>query len=140
MKTFGTATWAGGLKDGKGAVSTKSGAIEKRPYGFNTRFEGKPGTNPEELVGAAHASCYAMAMSLLLGEKGFTADHIDAKSEVELEQDGGGFAIKTVHLTVKAKIPEIDNAAFQEIAKATKENCPISKLFNATITLEASLA
>jgi peroxiredoxin, OsmC subfamily len=120
-------------------VSTQSGALDKQPYGFNTRFEDKPGTNPEELIGAAHASCYAMAMSLFLGEAGFTADQMDTQSDVVLEQDGAGFSVKTIHLSIKAKIPKIDEAKFQEVAKAAKENCPISKLLTAKISLDAAL-
>lgn len=138
-KTFGTAQWKGDLKGGKGTVSTQSGALKEQPYGFNTRFEDKPGTNPEELIGAAHASCYAMAMSLFLGEEGFAADQMDTQSDVTLEPEGEGFAVKKIHLTIKAKIPKIDDAKFQEIAKTAKDNCPISKLLTATISLDASL-
>ena len=139
MKTFGTAEWSGGFKDGKGAISTKSGALANYPYGVAARFEGKPGTNPEELIGAAHAGCFTMALSLMLGEAGLTAEHMDTKSEVELEKDGAGFSIKKIHLTLNAKIPGTDEAKFQEIAKQAKEGCPISKLFNATITMDATL-
>lgn len=140
MTTFGTAVWRGGLKDGKGAISTKSGALKDVPYGFASRFEGKPGTNPEELIGAAHAACFAMAMSLGLGEAGFNADQMDAKSDVTLEKVADGFAITKIHLTLKAKIPGIDNAKFQQVAEGTKQGCPVSKvLTSATITLEASL-
>ena len=141
MTTFGTAVWRGGLKDGKGAISTKSGALKDQPYGFAARFEGQPGTNPEELIGAAHAACFAMAMSAGLGEAGFTADQMDAKSDVTLEKVPDGFSITKIHLTLTAKIPGIDNAKFQEIATATKSGCPVSKaLKGATITLDASLA
>ena len=140
MMNTGSATWEGDLKGGKGTVSTGSGALSSQPYGFNTRFEGKPGTNPEELVGAAHAACFAMALSLFLGNEGFTADHMDAKADVALEQEGEGFAVKSILLTLKAKIPGIDEATFQKIAAATKEGCPISKLLNAKITLDAQLA
>ncbi len=140
MTTFGTAQWRGGLKDGKGAISTKSGALKDVPYGFAARFEGQPGTNPEELIGAAHASCFAMAMSLGLGNEGFTADQLDAKSEVNLEKVADGFAITKIHLTLQSKIPGIDNDKFQQIAEATKKGCPVSKLLTgATITLEAKL-
>lgn len=139
-KTFGTAHWTGDLKSGKGTVSTQSGALKEQPYGFNTRFEDKVGTNPEELIGAAHASCYAMALSLFLGEEGFTADELNTQSDVTLEQDGEGFSVKKVHLTLKAKIPGIDEAKFKEVATAAKENCPISKLLTAEISLDASLA
>jgi osmotically inducible protein OsmC len=141
MTTFGTAVWRGGLKDGKGAIATKSGALKDVPYGFASRFEGQPGTNPEELIGAAHAACFAMAMSLGLGEAGFTADQMDAKSDVTLEKVPDGFAITKIHLTLKAKIPGIDDAKFQKIADATKQGCPVSKVLKgATITLDATLA
>ena len=140
MKTFGTAEWSGGFKDGKGAISTKSGALTKAPYGVAARFEGKPGTNPEELIGAAHAGCFTMAFALMLGEEGITAEHLDTQSDVELEKDGDGFAVKKIHLTLKAKIPGTDDATFQAIAKKAKEGCPISKLLTATITLDATLA
>ena len=140
MTTFGTAVWRGGLKDGKGAISTKSGALKDVPYGFAARFEGQPGTNPEELIGAAHAACFAMAMSGGLGKEGFTATQMDAKSDVTLEKVADGFAITKIHLTPKAQIPGIDNAKFQDIANATKTGCPVSKvLTGATITLEATL-
>src|SRR5579872_3175729 len=102
MTTFGTAKWQGGLKDGKGWISTKSGALQELPYGFASRFEGKPGTNPEELIGAAHAACFAMALSAGLGEAGFTADQMDAKSDVTLEKVPDGFAITKINLTLTA--------------------------------------
>ena len=115
--------------------------MKDQPYGFAQRFEGKPGTNPEELIGAAHAACFAMAMSGGLGAAGFTADQMDAKSDVTLEKVADGFAITKIHLTLTAKIPGIDNAKFQEIATATKSGCPVSKvLTGAVITLDASLA
>jgi osmotically inducible protein OsmC len=139
MKTFGTAEWQGGFKDGKGAISTKSGALASYPYGVAARFEGKPGTNPEELIGAAHAGCFTMALSLFLGEEGLTAERMETRSEVDLEKEGEGFAIKKIHLTLKAKIPGTDDATFQAIAKKAKEGCPVSKLFNAAITMDASL-
>ena len=110
MTTFGTAVWRGGLKDGKGAISTKSGALQDYPYGFATRFEGKPGTNPEELIGGAHAGCFTMALSLILGEAGLTADEMNTTADVTLEKQGDGFAITNVHLTLRAKIPGTDNA------------------------------
>src|SRR6266852_4644876 len=102
MKTHGSATWKGGLKDGKGAISTQSGALKEYPYGFASRFEGKPGTNPEELIGAAHAGCFTMALSLILGEAQLTATHMDTNAEVTLEKVVDGFAITTVHLTLRA--------------------------------------
>lgn len=139
MQRKGSAHWSGDLKSGKGQVSTESGALKDLPYGFNTRFEDEPGTNPEELVGAAHASCYAMAMSLGLGEKGLKADDIDATAHVTLSEVDGGFAVTKVHLAVSAKIPGISEDQFQEVAEATKKNCPISKLLTAEITLDAKL-
>jgi osmotically inducible protein OsmC len=140
MKTFGTAEWQGGLKDGKGAISTKSGAMSKYPYGFAARFEGKPGTNPEELIGAAHAGCFTMALSLILGEAHLTAEHMDTKADVTLEQVEGGFAITAVHLTLNAKIPGATQAQFEELAGKAKAGCPVSKLLRADITLDATLS
>ena len=139
MKTFGTARWDGGFKDGKGAISTKSGAMKDFPYGVAARFEGKAGTNPEELIGASHAGCFTMALALMLGEENLTAEHMDTRSDVELEKDGDGFAVKKVHLTLTAKVPGTDEATFHRIATKAKENCPISKLLKATITMDASL-
>ena len=139
MTTFGTAVWRGGLKDGKGALSTKSGALKDQPYGFASRFEGKPGTNPEELIGAAHAGCFTMALSAILGEAGFTAEEINTSSEITLVKEGDGFAIKKAHLTLKAKIPGIDDAKFQELAGKAEKGCPVSKVLKATITLDATL-
>lgn len=135
----GSAVWTGGLKDGKGAVSTQSGALEAHPYGFATRFEGVPGTNPEELIAAAHASCFAMALSLILGEAGLTATRLDANAVVTLGQDEGGFAILSSHLTLRAAIPGTDDATFQQLADKAKANCPISKLLNTQISLDAEL-
>ena len=128
MTTFGTAVWHGGLKDGKGAISTKSGALNAYPYGFASRFEGKPGTNPEELIGAAHAGCFTMALSLILGEAGFTADEMNTRADVTLEKLADGFAITKVHLTLSAKIPGCDKAKFDELAAKAKAGCPVSKL------------
>src|SRR6266704_6350182 len=105
MKTHGSTVWRGGIKDGKGAISTKSGALKAYPYGFGSRFEGKPGTNPEELIGAAHAGCFTMALSLILGEAQLTAERMDTRAEVSLDKVDGGYAISAVHLTLKAKIP-----------------------------------
>ncbi|HWL68367.1 MAG TPA: OsmC family protein [Geminicoccus sp.] len=138
--TSGSAVWQGGLKDGKGAISTKSGALENYPYGFASRFEGKPGTNPEELIGAAHAGCFTMALSLILGEAGFKADEMSTRADVTLDKQDDGFAITAVHLTLKAKIPGIDQAKFQELTDKAKAGCPVSKVLNAKISLDASLA
>ncbi|MES2254566.1 MAG: OsmC family protein [Pseudomonadota bacterium] len=140
MTTFGTAVWHGGLKDGKGAISTKSGALNAYPYGFASRFEGKPGTNPEELIGAAHAGCFTMALSLILGEAGLTADEMNTQADVSLEKLADGFAITKVHLTLRAKIPGCDKAKFDELAAKAKAGCPVSKLLKADITLDAALA
>jgi osmotically inducible protein OsmC len=137
--TSGSAVWQGGIKDGKGAISTKSGALNSYPYGFGSRFEGKPGTNPEELIGAAHAGCFTMALSLILGEAGFTAEQMNTQADVTLEKQGEGFAITAVHLTLKAKVPGADEAKFRELADKAKAGCPVSKVLNAKITLDASL-
>src|SRR6201986_3712220 len=134
MTTFGTAVWHGGLKDGKGAISTKSGALNAYPYGFASRFEGKPGTNPEELIGAAHAGCFTMALSGILGEAGFTAESMETTSEITLVKQGEGFAITKAHLVLKAKIPGIDEAKFKELAGVAEKNCPVSKVLKAEIS------
>lgn len=139
MKKTASAHWEGNLKQGKGTVSTESGALKDNPYGFNTRFEDEPGTNPEELIGAAHASCFSMAFSMLLGEENFTPDSIDTKATVTLEKQSDGFVVTAVHLQMKARIPAIDQAKFEEIAGKAKTGCPISKLLNAEITLDATL-
>ena len=139
MQTYGSAAWQGGIKDGKGAISTKSGALKDYPYGFSSRFEGKPGTNPEELIGAAHAGCFTMALSLILGEAKLTAEQMDTKADVTLEKVADGFAITAVHLTLRAKIPGADRAKFEELAAKAKAGCPVSNLLNAKITLDAAL-
>ncbi|HJD44273.1 MAG TPA: OsmC family protein [Candidatus Paenalcaligenes intestinipullorum] len=139
MKKTASAHWQGSLKEGKGTISTESGALKDNPYGFNTRFENAPGTNPEELIGAAHAGCFSMALSLMLGEEGFTPDSIDTKATVTLDKDGDGFAVTAVHLEMTARIPNIDQATFDEIANKAKTGCPISKLLNADISLDATL-
>ena len=140
MNTFGAAVWEGGIRDGKGAISTKSGALDKYPYGFASRFEGNPGTNPEELIGAAHAGCLTVALSLILGEAQLTAEHMETRGEVTLDKVEDGFAITAVHLTLTAKIPGADPARFQELAAKAKAGCPVSKLLNTKITLDATLA
>jgi lipoyl-dependent peroxiredoxin len=134
-----SAAWSGGLRDGKGSISTESGALSAYPYGFAARFEGKKGTNPEELLGAAHAGCFTMALSLILGEAKFTAEQMDTTAKVTLEQVDGGFVIPAVHLTLKAKIPGIDQATFEELTAKAKAGCPLSKVLKANITLDASL-
>ena len=140
MKKTASAIWQGDLKSGKGTISTESGALKDNPYGFNTRFEGAPGTNPEELIGAAHAGCFSMALSLMLGQAGFTAERIATRAEVTLDKDGEGFSITAIALTLDAKIPDIDETQFQQIANQAKEGCPVSKVLNAQISLTATLA
>lgn len=139
MQKVGSAHWEGPIKEGKGTISTDSDALKTQPYGFNTRFEDQPGTNPEELIGAAHAACFSMALSLQLGEAGMTPESIDTKATVSLEKDDGGFSIPSIHLDLKAKIPGADQAKFEEAANAAKEGCPVSKLLNADITLSSQL-
>src|ERR1700723_460068 len=124
MKTHGSAIWHGGVRGGKGAISTQSGALKDYPYGFGSRFEGKPGTNPEELIGAAHAGCFTMALSLILEQAGFKADQMDTKAEITLAKDGDGFAITKSHLTLRAKIPGIDEAKFKELTGMAEKGCP----------------
>jgi osmotically inducible protein OsmC len=134
-----SARYEGLGKPGKGFVSTQSGVLHDQQYGFNTRFEDGPGTNPEELVAAAHASCFTMALSFALAREGFEEGTLETTAAVTLEQDGGGFTITRSDLTLTATVPGIDDAKFQEIAKGAKETCPLSKLLNAEITLQATL-
>lgn len=135
----GSAVWAGGIKDGQGAISTESGALAAYPYGFASRFEGKRGTNPEELLGAAHAGCFTMALALILGEAGFTATEMETQAKVTLEQVEGGYAITAVHLVLAARIPGADQATFAELADRAKAGCPVSKALKAAISLDATL-
>ena len=135
----GSAVWQGGIKDGKGSITTQSGALKAYPYGFASRFEGTPGTNPEELLAAAHAGCFTMALSLILGEAKLVAEQMDTSARVTLEKVDDGFSITAVHLALKAKVPGADNATFQALAAKAKAGCPVSKLFKAEITLEATL-
>ncbi len=139
IKRKGSAAWQGGIKDGKGTISTESGALNAYPYGFASRFEGQRGSNPEELIAAAHASCFTMALSLILGEAKLTAEQMETSAEVTLEQVEGGYAITAVHLTLKAKVPGADQAAFEKLTTLAKAGCPVSKLLNAKITLDATL-
>lgn len=134
------AVWKGTGKEGKGTISSQSGVLKENPYGFNTRFENEPGTNPEELLAAAHAGCFAMAFSFGLNKAGFTADEISVDCGVTVTPDNGGFTITKSALTMTAKIPGIDDAKFQEIAKGAKEGCPVSKLYKAEVTLDATLS
>ena len=139
INRHGSAQWQGGIKDGKGALSTESGALKGYPYGFSSRFEGVPGTNPEELLAAAHAGCFTMALSLILGEAGLTAERMETSAKVTLEQVEGGYAITAVHLKLEARIPGADQAMFEKLAGMAKAGCPVSKLFKADITLDATL-
>lgn len=139
IKRNGSAVWSGGLKDGKGSVSTASGVLKDAQYGFNTRFEDGPGTNPEELIGAAHAGCFTMALSGQLGQAGLTAQELRTTATVSMEKVEGGFSITAVHLDLVAKIPGASQEAFDKAANTAKENCPVSKLLNANITLSSRL-
>lgn len=139
MKRSASAEWHGGLKDGKGSISTQSGILKNTPYGFNTRFEDGPGTNPEELIAAAHAGCFTMALSAQLGEAGLTAESLKTSATVTLEKIEGGFAITAVHLDLVAKIPGASQQGFDAVANNAKLNCPVSKLLNARITLDVRL-
>ncbi|ROR05667.1 OsmC family protein [Erwinia sp. JUb26] len=135
----GQAHWEGDIKRGKGTISTESGALDNQPYGFNTRFEGKPGTNPEELIGAAHSACFSMALSLMLGEAGFTPESIDTVADVSLDKVDGGFGITKVALQSKVKLPGIAKDEFDKIIQQAKAGCPISKLLSTEITLDYQL-
>ncbi|HVY83038.1 MAG TPA: OsmC family protein [Steroidobacteraceae bacterium] len=135
----GSATWTGGLKDGRGSISTESGALKEQPYGFAMRFEGVRGSNPEELIAAAHASCFTMALSLVLEQAGFKATRMQTNAAVTIEQVQEGFAITSSRLTLEAQIPGIDDARFQSLAATAKESCPVSKLLKAEISLSAKL-
>ncbi|MFS2223946.1 OsmC family protein [Pantoea sp. B65] len=135
----GQAHWEGDIKQGKGYISTESGALEQQPYGFNTRFEGKTGTNPEELIAAAHSACFSMALSLMLGDAGFVVTSIDTTADVSLDKVDGGFAITKVALKSQVKLPGIDHGSFDKIINQAKANCPVSKLLKAEITLEYHL-
>ena len=139
MKRNASAHWEGSLKAGKGHISTESGVLDKSQYGFGTRFENGKGTNPEELIGAAHAGCYSMALSMILGEQGYTPDKIDTQANVSLEEDDDGFKIASVHLDVTGKVPDMDAAAFKQAAEAAKKGCPVSKVLNADISMDARL-
>jgi lipoyl-dependent peroxiredoxin len=140
MKRFGSTRWNGGLREGKGAVSTESRALENHPYTFFSRYGEKPGTNPEELLGAAHAACFTMSFVRMLGMANFVPEHVDSKSDVVIEKDGDGFSITSVHLTVTAKIPGIDQDTFRSIAAKAKAGCPVSKLIRVEIGFEATLS
>jgi osmotically inducible protein OsmC len=135
----GSAVWKGGIKDGGGTISTETGVLKEAPYGFKARFEGGKGTNPEELIGAAHAACFSMALSLMLGEAGLTPEKIETHAAVTLEKIGTGYEITASHLSVSAIVPGADSAKFLEIANKAKTGCPVSKLLKAQITMDATL-
>lgn len=135
----GSAVWSGDLKDGRGAISTESGALDAYPYGFAARFEGQKGSNPEELIGAAHAACFTMALSLILGEAGLTAEKMETSAKVTLEKLDEGFTITSSALTLKATVPGADQEQFQDLANKAKANCPVSKLLDTEISLDATL-
>lgn len=135
----GSAHWEGGLKDGRGTVSTESGALDAKPYGFAMRFEGERGTNAEELVAAAHASCFSMALSMVLGEAGMTAESIDTRATVTLDKVDGGFKVTKSHLDVTVRVPGAQEADVLEACDKAKANCPISKLLTAEITMDAKV-
>lgn len=139
IKKTASAHWAGDLKTGIGSISTETGVLRDAPYGFKARFEGGKGTNPEELIGAAHAGCFSMALSMILGDAELKADSIDTTAEVTLDQVDGGFAITAVHLVLKAKVPGATQEKFTELTTKAKEGCPVSKVLNAKITLDATL-
>jgi osmotically inducible protein OsmC len=140
MKRKASAVWKGDLKSGAGTISTESGVLANASYGFNTRFGDVKGTNPEELLGAAHAGCFSMALSNILGEAGLKADSIQTEAVVTLDKVDGGFAITAIHLTVVAQVPGADAKAFEDAANKAKAGCPVSKVLNATITMDARLA
>jgi osmotically inducible protein OsmC len=139
MQRRASAHWSGGLKDGKGTVSTQSGVFNQTQYSFSTRFENGVGTNPEELIAAAHAGCFTMALSAQLGNAGMTADSIDTTATLTLDKTDAGFSITAVHLDVTAKIPGADQAKFDEAAQNAEKGCPVSRVLKATITMDAKL-
>jgi osmotically inducible protein OsmC len=139
MKRTGSAVWRGGLKDGKGTVSTESGVLSEAQYSFATRFESGAGTNPEELIAAAHAGCFSMALSKQLEDAGTKAESINTTASVRLEKTDAGFTITKVHLDVSARVPGADAAAFETAADNAKAGCPVSRLLKAEITLDAKL-
>ena len=133
------AVWKGDLKNGTGVISTETGVLKEAPYGFKSRFETGPGTNPEELIGAAHAGCFSMALANMLGQAGFTPERIETHASITLEKLGDGFAITSSHLDVVAKVPGISAEKFDEIASKAKAGCPVSKVLNAKIAMLSRL-
>ena len=139
MDSKASAVWKGGLKDGNGSITSGSGTLSDTAYTFATRFEGTAGTNPEELIAAAHAGCFSMALSAVLGNSGLTPEHVSTSATVTLSAVEGGFAVTKIHLDCTAKVPGASQEAFDEAANGAKTGCPISKLMNAEITLDATL-
>jgi osmotically inducible protein OsmC len=139
MKKSGSAQWQGGIKDGGGTISTQTGVLKAAPYGFKARFEDGPGTNPEELIGAAHAGCFSMALSGQFDAAGLKAQNIATTATVTLDKEGEGFTITAVHLDVVVKLPGATQEQFDKATKAAKENCPVSKVLNAKVTMDAKL-
>ena len=139
MKRKASAVWSGNLKEGKGTLSTESRILAQTPYSFRTRFEEEPGTNPEELIAAAHASCFSMALSAQLGAANLTAESINTTANLKMEKLDAGWAITAIHLDVSARVPNADDAAFQKAAENAKAGCPVSKVLNAKITMNAKL-
>jgi osmotically inducible protein OsmC len=139
MKRTASAVWSGNLQQGKGSLTTQSGVFKETPYSFRSRFGDGTETNPEELIAAAHAGCFTMALSLFLQNAGFTADRLTTTATVTLEQVGAGFSITAVQLELKGKVPGLDQAKFEAIANEAKVNCPVSKVLNAPITLKVTL-
>jgi osmotically inducible protein OsmC len=139
MKRTASAVWSGDLKQGTGSITSQSGVLKETPYSFHTRFEQGAGTNPEELIAAAHAGCFTMATSAALGKAGFTPERLSTEASLSLEQVDGNWTITTIQLTMKGKVPGIDQQKFQQIAGDAKANCPVSRVLNAKITLEARL-
>jgi osmotically inducible protein OsmC len=140
IRREGSARWQGAGKDGKGMLTTPSGTLRDTPYSFHTRFEDGQGTNPEELIAAAHAGCFSMALAFQLSGAGHPPEELATTAKLSMEQEGGGWRIKAIVLQLRARVPGIEQAKFEELARAAKENCPVSKVLNATITLEAELA
>ena len=140
MQRKASARWQGTVKEGAGTISTQSGTLKDTPFSFVARFGDGKGTNPEELIAAAHAGCFTMALSFALNNAGFTADAIDTEAQLTMDQVNGGWSITAIHLRTRARVPNIDAAKFGEIAAGAKANCPVSRVLNATITLDATLA
>lgn len=139
MEREASARWQGGLTDGQGHLSSHSGILSDTPYSFGTRFKDQPGTNPEELIAAAHAGCFSMALALELGQRKLTPENIETHAAVTLEQQNGDWAVTRIRLQTEARVPNAGRETFEQAANAAKEGCPVSKLLNAQITLDAKL-